>query len=55
MWAQFFVSSFYVKKPSRMMSLLVIMTLSLLVYAILKRYLRKILTHHGKILPNQIN
>ena len=52
---QFFVSSFYLKKPSRVMSLLMIMTLSLLVYSVLQRHLRKILSETDTSLPNQIN
>jgi len=52
---QFFVSSFYLKKPSRIMSLLMIITLSLLVYSVLQRHLRQVLAHQGDTLPNQIN
>lgn len=52
---RFFVSSFYIKKPSRIMSLLMIMTLSLLVYSVLQRHLRKALADQGETLPNQIN
>lgn len=37
------------------MSLLMIMTLSLLVYSVLQRHLRKLLAEQGKTLPNQIN
>jgi len=52
---QFFVSSFYLKKPSRIMSLLMIMTLSLLLYSAMQRHLRKVLKEKEKTLPNQIN
>lgn len=52
---QFFVSSFYLKKPSRIMSLLMIMSLSLLVYSVLQRHLRQVLAQKGEKLPNQIN
>ncbi|OJW68804.1 MAG: hypothetical protein BGO68_04480 [Candidatus Amoebophilus sp. 36-38] len=51
---QFFVSSFYVKKPSRIMSLLMIMTLCLLVYSVMQRHLRQMLMDKQEKLPNQI-
>ena len=51
----FFVSSLYLKKPSRIMGLLAVMTLALLVYSIAQRRLRKALEEHGETLPNQIN
>ena len=50
----FFVSSFFVKKPSRIMGLLFIMTLSLLVYSIAQRRLRNYLKNNNEQLPNQI-
>jgi transposase len=50
-----FVSSLFLKKPSRIESLLMIMVLSLLVYSIAQRDLRKKLTLLKSTLPNQIN
>lgn len=52
---QFFVSSFFLKKPSRIMSLLMIMTLSLLVYSVAQKHLRQALVDNNETLPNQIN
>jgi transposase len=52
---QFFVSSFFLKKPARIMSLLMIMTLSLLVYSVTQKYLRQKLEEKNETLPNQIN
>lgn len=52
---QFFVSSFFVKKPSRIMSLLMIMTLSLLIYSVTQKHLREQLLLLDETLPNQIN
>jgi len=52
---QFFVSSFFLKKPSRIMALLMIMTLSLLVYSIAQKHLREQLVEKNETLPNQIN
>jgi len=52
---QFFVSSFFLKKPARIMSLLMIMTLSLLVYSVAQRHLRKQLAEKNETLPNQID
>lgn len=51
----FFVSSLFLKKPSRIQGLLMVMTLSLLVYAIAQRRLRAELTKRGETLPNQID
>jgi len=50
----FFVSSLFVKKPSRMQGLLMVMTLALLVYAVAQRRMRKQLEQEGETLPNQI-
>ena len=50
----FFVSSLFVKKPSRIAGLLMVMTLALFVYAIAQRRLRKALSSRGEQLPNQI-
>jgi transposase len=52
---QFFVSSFFLKKPSRIMSLLMIMTLSLLIYSVTQRHLRNQLKQQNDTLPNQID
>ena len=53
--ALFFTSSLFIKKPSRIMGLLFIMTLSLLVYSIAQRRLRNKLAEQNETLPNQIN
>ncbi|WP_208123336.1 IS1634 family transposase, partial [Facilibium subflavum] len=52
---QFFVSSFFVKKPARIMSLLMVMTLSLLIYSVAQKHLREQLAIRNETLPNQIN
>lgn len=52
---QFFVSSFFLKKPARIMALLMIMTLALLVYSVAQRHVRNQLAEQNKTLPNQIN
>lgn len=51
----FFTNSLFIKKPSRIMGLLFIMTLSLLVYSIAQRRLRNKLSEQDEVLPNQIN
>lgn len=51
----FFVSSLFLKKPSRIQALLMVMTLSLLVYSIAERRMRKKLAASNESLPNQIN
>jgi transposase len=51
----FFVSSLFLKKPSRIEGLLIVMTLALLVYAIAERRLRKMLNDAKETIPNQIN
>jgi len=51
----FFASSFFVKKPERIMGLLLVMTLALLVYSIAQRMLRRHLLENERTLPNQIN
>ena len=51
----FFTRSFCLKKPSRIMGLLTIMTLALLVYSIAQRRLRAALEKKKETLPNQIN
>jgi len=50
----FFASSLFLKKPSRIVALTMIMCLSLLVYSIGERKLRKSLQEHGKTIRNQI-
>ena len=52
---QFFVSSFFLKKPSRIMALLMIMTLSLLVYSVTQKHLREQLVERNETMPNQID
>jgi transposase len=51
----FFVSSLFVKKPSRIQGLLMVMTLALLVYSVAQRRLRHQLARQGETVPNQIN
>jgi len=50
----FFVSSLFVKKPSRIQGLLMVMTLALLVYAVAQRRMRHQLAQQHETLPNQI-
>ncbi len=50
----FFVSSLFVKKPSRIEGLLMVMTLALLVYSIAQRRMRSELERTGESVPNQI-
>jgi transposase len=52
---EFFASSLFLKKPSRIDGLLMIMVLSLLVYSIAQRRLRNQLVVLKSTLPNQIN
>jgi transposase len=52
---EFFASSLFVKKPSRMVGLLMVMTLALLVYSVAQRRMRKRLESTGETIPNQIN
>jgi len=51
----FFVSSLFLKKPSRIEALLMVMTLSLFVYSIAQRRLRANLQAQNQTLPNQID
>lgn len=51
----FFTAAFFLKKPARIEALMVIMTLSLLVYSIAQRRLREALSQSKKTVPNQIN
>ena len=50
----FFTASLFLKKPSRIQGLLMIMTQSLLVYSLAQRHLRARLSGTGQTLPNQI-
>ena len=50
---QFFASSFYLKKPERIMALLMVMTVCLLVYAALAYRIRKALKDHDATFPDQ--
>jgi transposase len=49
----FLASSLYLKKPERMMALLMVMTVCLLVYAALEYRIRQALKDHGATFPNQ--
>jgi transposase len=49
----FLASSLYLKKPERIMALLMVMTVCLLVYATLEYRIRKALKDHGATFPNQ--
>jgi transposase len=51
----FFVSSLFVKKPTRIQGLLMVMTLALLVYSVAQGRLRQTLARQNERLPNQIN
>jgi transposase len=50
---QFLASSLYLKKPERIMALLMIMTVCLLVYAALEYRIRTALRDHGATFPDQ--
>ena len=50
---RFLASSLYLKKPERIMALLMVMTVCLLVYAALEYRIRKALKDHGVTFPNQ--
>jgi transposase len=52
---RFFVSAWFVKKPSRIEGLLMVMTLALLVYSVAQRRMRQPLARHHETVPNQIN
>jgi transposase len=49
----FFASRFFLKKPSRIMALLMIMGLSLLIYALAEHELREQLKGQDQFIPNQ--
>ena len=50
---QFLASSLYLKKPERIMALLMVMTVCLLVYAALEYRIRKALKDHAATFPDQ--
>jgi transposase len=50
---QFLAASLYLKKPERIMALLMVMTVCLLVYAALEYRIRKALKDHDTTFPNQ--
>jgi len=50
---QFLAASLYLKKPERIMALLMVMTLCLLVYAALEYRIRKVLKDHEATFPDQ--
>ena len=50
---QFLASSLYLKKPERVMALLMVMTVCLLVYAALEYRIRNALKDHGATFPDQ--
>jgi transposase len=50
---QFFASSLYLKKPERIMALLMVMTVCLLVYAALEYRIRTALKEHDATFPDQ--
>lgn len=49
----FFAHSLFLKKPERIMALVMIMTLSLLIYALAERQLRQSLAENNQTIPNQ--
>jgi len=51
----FFAESLYLKSPKRIMALLMVMTLSLLVYSLAERSIRQALTEQGLTIRNQLN
>lgn len=49
----FFAHSLFLKRPQRIMALLMVMGLALLVYALAERILRQRLAEHGETIPDQ--
>jgi transposase len=49
----FFAHSLFLKKPERIMALVMIMTLSLLIYALAERQLRQALAENSQTIPDQ--
>lgn len=52
---EFFADAFYLKSSGRIQAMLVIMTLSLLIYMVAQRRMRNTLAEMKKTIPNQIN
>lgn len=50
----FFAHSLFLEKPGRIMALLMVMGLSLLIYALAEYHLRHQLRHHNQTIPNQL-
>ncbi|MEK6845586.1 MAG: IS1634 family transposase [Nanoarchaeota archaeon] len=50
----FFASGMFLKKPERIMALIMIMCLSLLVYSLAERKLRRALADNDETIPNQV-
>ena len=50
----FFASGLFLEKPQRIMTLLMVMVLSLLVYALAEREVRTTLASRGETIPNQV-
>ncbi len=50
----FFADSLYLEKPQRIMALLMVMCLSLVVYALAERWVRSELKKQGQTIPNQV-
>lgn len=50
----FFADSLFLKRPQRLMALLMVMGLSLLVYALAEPKLRQVLKQQGQSVPNQL-
>jgi transposase len=50
---EFLAASLYLKKPERIMALLMVMTVCLLVYAALEHRIRRALHEQGATCPNQ--
>lgn len=51
---KFFVDALYLQKPSRIAAMLMVMSLSLLIYSLTEYYLREQLVKKGETLPNQL-
>ena len=49
----FFAHSLFLKKPERIMALMMIMGLALLIYALAERQLRLMLANHNETIPDQ--
>ncbi|MBP9682947.1 MAG: IS1634 family transposase [Bacteriovorax sp.] len=51
---EFQVSSIFLKKPERIEALMMIMTLSLMIYGLAEHFLRQALSESGDSIPNQL-